>query len=690
MSVQTSRGAAPGARAAAAECAAYLVAAHSRVWLTALRWVRLERLPHVSTTARTMSPQALALSKHHCRVRSLRICCLPSAQRVRCCGYLLALLLGALPAASWAISTQLSGMTGPAATNVINYLKTIDIPNDARPDAYRRRINAAIVKALKAYGYYAAEITITSLTQRQVAVNIVPGEPVTVRGLNIELLGEADRDDVFSALVKGSALVADKGKPLSHYNYETLKTALSTLAAQRGYFDAHYTLSRIEVRPWEQRADIVLVFDGGKRYTYGDIRYRGVQIDRHKIEAMRPFKSGDYYLADDLSRYNQRLSDAGWFRSIAIKPELKAPASADSDVVEVASPKIAGRQAAAQAAVNAAAGGHERALDHRGSADIDVTVTPADRHRFETSVGFSTDEGPRTRLSWNQPWTNTAGDSWNNSLYLSSKKQILSGLYSIPLANPLRDRYDLEYGIKRINDSDTNSVRKYFTPARVWRFGNGWEQRLYVTFASERFTQADDADTVYMTMPGMAWTRTQVDHVRFPMQGNKQTLSVEAASHQLLSDVTFLRAEASTQWITHLGHDNRFFGRLLGGTTVTDDFHRLPPSLRFFAGGDSSIRGYAYNDVAPRNAQGSLIGGQHLAVGTLEYQRRVAGNWWAAMFYDAGSVWETTWTAEDVKRAAGVGVRWQSIVGPIRLDVAHPFDSKEDSWRLHFAIGPEF
>lgn len=631
-------------------------------------------------------PHSLASKPHSLRASSKSVWYIASMMLMRTTASLMALTLSMMPLTGWAIDTRLDGMTGPAATNVINYLKTIDIPDDANPEVYRRQINAAIVKALKAHGYYSPDITISSLSRSKVKVKIEPGDPVTLHGLNIEVLGEADHDDAFSALVRASALMADKGKPLSHYNYATLKTELSTLAAQRGYFDAHYMLSRIEVRPWEHRADIILVLDSGKRYTYGDIRYRGLQINQDKLETMRPFSSGDYYLADDLSRYNQRMSDAGWFRSIAIKPELRAASSAEDDTVEVATPT--------SSLGNSASGGtvsDSVAFNDRGHADIDVTVTPADRHRFETSIGFSTDEGPRTKLSWNQPWVNAEGDSWNNSLYLSKKRQVLSGRYSIPLANPLRDRFDMEYGIKRINENDTNSVRKDFTPSRVWKFENGWEQRLYITFAFERFTQADDSDSVYMSMPGIAWTRTSVDNVRFPMQGNKQTLTVEGASRYFMnSDVTFLRSEASTQWISHLGNDNRYFARLVGGMIATDDFHRLPPSLRFFAGGDNSIRGYSYNDVAPRNASGDLIGGQHMVVGTLEYQRRIAGNWWGAAFYDAGSVWETSPTADDIKRSAGLGIRWQSIVGPIRFDIAHPFDSKEDSWRLHFAIGPEF
>lgn len=580
-----------------------------------------------------------------------------------------AVVLAGATTPAWALSVDLTGVTGLVATNVVNYLKPIKVAEDSEPEAYRQQVRRYTLDALKAYGYYSPEVTITSLDRNRVVLEIAPGEPVVVHTLQVAVEGEAGDDEPFEKALKDSPLLEDEGKPLSHAHYELLKTELSTLAAQRGYFDAEFLPSRIEVRPWENRADIFLVMHSGKRYTFGEVRYKGSQIEQRRLEQMRPFNPGDPYLADDLSQYNQRLSDSGWFRSISIKPHLNAAA----DVVELAPGE------SAPAPTSSA----------RGEAPINITVTPADRHRFETSVGYATDVGPRTQLTWKQPWVNDEGDSWTNTLYLSGKTQRISGTYKKPLARPLHDRYEFDYGLERVSENDTSSVQAYVTPARVWRFENGWEQRIYVRFAQEHFTQADDKDTIFMIMPGIAWTRTAVDNPRFPMQGNRQTLKLEGASSQLGSDVTFARADATTQWITHLGNDNRFFGRLRLGTINTEDFHRLPPSLRFFAGGDNSLRGYGYNDIAPRNASGELIGGEHLWVSTLEYQRRISGNWWAATFMDAGNVMDH-WSSGDVKRSAGVGVRWQTIVGPIRVDIAHPFDSKEDAWRLHFAIGPEF
>ena len=130
-------------------------------------------------------------------------------------------------------------------------------------------------------------------------------------------------------------------------------------------------------------------------------------------------------------------------------------------------------------------------------------------------------------------------------------------------------------------------------------------------------------------------------------------------------------------------------GRIGGGATATDTFDKIPPSLRFFAGGDQSVRGYSYESLSPENDDGELLGGQHMLTASAEYQRRVTGNWWGATFVDTGNAFNAWWP-EELKTGAGVGIRWISPVGPVRFDIAHPFDNEEDAWRLHFAIGPEF
>lgn len=140
-----------------------------------------------------------------------------------------------------------------------------------------------------------------------------------------------------------------------------------------------------------------------------------------------------------------------------------------------------------------------------------------------------------------------------------------------------------------------------------------------------------------------------------------------------------------TTWIR--GNKNhRGIVRVNGGWMDTDNFEKVPPSLRFFAGGDNSVRGYKYQSISPLDASGQLAGGRYLATGSLEYQYRVYGNWWVAAFTDAGDAWDN---APDWKTSAGLGIRWASPVGPVRFDVAHGFENENDEFMIHFTLGPE-
>jgi translocation and assembly module TamA len=132
--------------------------------------------------------------------------------------------------------------------------------------------------------------------------------------------------------------------------------------------------------------------------------------------------------------------------------------------------------------------------------------------------------------------------------------------------------------------------------------------------------------------------------------------------------------------------DHQFVGRGDLGYIVTDDFDGVPYNLRYFAGGDQSVRGYDYESLSPEE-DGLLLGGQVLAVGSLEYNYQFRDGWRAAVFADAGNAYDENFSNE-TKYGVGVGVRWASPVGPIRVDVAAGVSEDSVPIRLHFFIGP--
>jgi translocation and assembly module TamA len=111
-------------------------------------------------------------------------------------------------------------------------------------------------------------------------------------------------------------------------------------------------------------------------------------------------------------------------------------------------------------------------------------------------------------------------------------------------------------------------------------------------------------------------------------------------------------------------------------------------SHRFFAGGDRSIRGYEYQSLGPENSKGDVVGGTYLAVASLEYEHLVRDDWGVAAFVDSGNAFHDD--LDQVYTGAGLGVRWYSPIGPVRLDLAHPFDDPDNDVRVHLGIGPEF
>jgi translocation and assembly module TamA len=123
------------------------------------------------------------------------------------------------------------------------------------------------------------------------------------------------------------------------------------------------------------------------------------------------------------------------------------------------------------------------------------------------------------------------------------------------------------------------------------------------------------------------------------------------------------------------------------GVTAEESFDELPPSVRFFAGGDNSVRGYDFEALGPVDDAGEVIGGSSLAVTSVEYEHRIKAKWSLAIFVDSGNAFEGS--EFEPKTGAGIGTRWQSPLGPIRVDVAHPFDDTQDNWRLHITLGPD-
>ena len=553
------------------------------------------------------------------------------------------------------IRLQVEGLSGELQKNVRAQLSTIE-SDEVTPDRrFQARVDDAIRSGLRALGYYEPTIEFELRPPpekgRQVLLaRVSAGKPVLIGGTDVVLRGGARTDSDYLALLKERPAI---GSVLNHSDYTHFKSDLTRIALRKGYFDSEFNKSQLGVSVERRQAFWDIDYDSGQRYRFGAVTFENSQIREEYLQNLLPFHQGDYYQSSDLAELNRRLSATGWFNSVVVAPQFD----------EARESKI---------------------LPLHG------VLSPRTENTIETGVGYSTDVGPRVRATWRKPWVNSYGHSLTTSASVSAPEQQLDFGYKIPLLkNPIEQYYLVQGGFKRTDLNDTESDSTTLAVSRFWDLSSGWQRAINLRWSLDHFTQADVTNTTMLFYPGVMISRTRSRGGLMPTWGDSQRYSIDYSNTAWGSDVDFIVMQAQNVWIRTLMDKHRFVVRGNLGWIDTGDFDRVPPDLRFFAGGDRSIRGYKYKSIAPRNDEGKLIGASKLATGSLEYQYNVTGRWWGAVFVDGGEavsdIRNSNW-----KTGAGVGVRWQSPVGPIKLDFAVPVgDKDEHGLQFYIGLGPE-
>ncbi len=559
-------------------------------------------------------------------------------------------LLAAAPAGAEVV---LAGIDGALSANVLAHLSVDEEPCDVprwRVEQQYQAAPARIREALQALGYYEPAIT----PQLEFAdecwratFTVAPGEPVRIRGLDVALEGEAAQNTSFTAALAESGL--KQGDVLDHGAYERLKRRWSDLAVERGYADAQFTANRIDVYPQERVADIVLHFESGRRYTFGDVQFQQNALSDSLARSYLTFHPGDFYDARQLTTLYVSLADSGYFQTIDVRP-----LEADRERHEI---------------------------------PIEVALVGSRRRQISYGVGYSTDTGPRFRFTRNNRRFNDRGHQFGVTAQLSPVISEVAASYRIPFGDPRTEWVSFDTGVKSEDTDSSESDSFQFGARRVLLRPGDWTRTQLLTLLIEDFEVADQVGRSRLLMPGIAWTRIRADNSIRPQRGHKIELEVRGAADDLGSDTSFGQVIARGKWIWSLPSLARFIVRSDVGATAEKSFEELPASVRFFAGGDNSVRGYDFEALGPVDADGEVIGGSKLVTASLEYEHPVLMRWSVAAFVDSGNAFERG--SLDSKTGVGIGARWQSPLGPIRVDLAHPLDDETESWRLHISLGPD-
>ncbi len=565
------------------------------------------------------------------------------------------LLLASGTALAANVRLQVEGLTGALQKNVRAQLSTIESDEVTADQRFRARVDDAIRDGLKALGYYEPtidfELRPPPAKGRQVLIaRVSPGTPVRVGGTDVILRGGARTDSDYLDLLKTRPAI---GTVLNHNDYDSFKKGLTSVALRKGYFDSAFNKSQLGIALDRHQAFWDIDYDSGQRYRFGKVTFEGSQIRDEYLQNLVPFKEGDEYQTKDLAELNRRLSATGWFNSVIVAPEFEKSRKT-------------------------------KVLPLHG------VVSPRTQNTIETGVGYSTDVGPRVKATWRKPWINSYGHSFTTSTSISAPEQQLDFSYKVPLLkNPLEQYYLVQGGFKRTDLNDTEADSTTLALSRYWDLSSGWQRAINLRWSLDHFTQGSVTNTTMLLYPGVMISRTRSRGGLMPTWGDSQRYSIDYSNTAWGSDVDFSVLQAQNVWIRTLYDRHRFVVRGNLGWIETGDFDRVPPDLRFFAGGDRSIRGYKYKSISPEDSEGKLKGASKLATGSLEYQYNVTGKWWGAAFVDSGEAVSDI-RRSDFKTGAGVGVRWESPVGPVKLDFALPIaDDDKHDLQFYIGLGPE-
>jgi len=534
--------------------------------------------------------------------------------------------------------------------NIENHIGDLGDRDERELLRYSRIAREQAQKALQALGYYNAVIDSEVIAGEppRLSLRVKPGPPVRLRTVRVRVEGSAAELKSF----QNPQGALEPGTTLNHGRYEEIKQRIANQASRFGFFEGRFTRQRLAVDPRENFADIELVFESGPRYHLGEVSFEGdAPFDADLLERMVPFEPGTPYDSEWVAELSQALQSSGYFDGVRVDAN---PANASDQRIPVS-----------------------------------VLLTTREPRTLGLGLGFSTDVGPRIRLDWTRHWVNPQGHSYGAEAELSAPRQNVGLWYDVPLDPPLTDklRYAGGYQYEELGDND--SLSRLLTVGPEWhrRLDNGWKRVWSLKWQHEEYRLGDDSGVSTLLMPGIAYSLLRSDNRIDPNRGYRLEFELAGAKQGLISDADLIHANAMLKGLGTLFERHRFLGSVQLGANITDEYTQVPPSLRYFAGGDQSVRGYDYQSLSPTNSDGDRIGGRYQFAVSAEYQYSLTEKWRVATFMDQGNAFNSA-DFPSLKSSVGVGVRWVSPVGPIRLDLAHPLDG-DGGVRLHFSMGPE-
>lgn len=596
---------------------------------------------------------------------SLPLCRLtPILISTRYCMFLAGIfLLLILTTVAWAaepIEVVVEGVEGAALTNVQAALVLpAGLVSAGKVDRlwlerFVGNADEKVLSALEPFGYYNARVTVTLNTVGaggyRLRIGVDPGKPVLISAVKVGLVGPGAHELLLKKLVAGFPM--KKGDVLLQPKYEEVKGVLKSQAQKLGYLDADFPVHEIRIDRDKTVAVIDLLLETGKQYHFDGTTIEGApDYPNGFLLRNLTYKSGEVFSYDKLGETQFNFTNSERFKEVIVTPEKK---EAQGDEVPVL-----------------------------------VQLKQAPRWSIRPGVGYGTDTGGRFSLHYRDLNLFHLGHELSGNLEIAERLQGLAINYTVPRLGDIRSSTSLQLNLQHEDVITYSSRLASLELDRNYGLGKGRLLTAYIKLQQEDFTVGGQNSSSRLVLPGLRYNENHYDNLIRPSRGYRYALEVRGTHELLGSDTRLLQSIAEGGYITPLPWRLSLQVRgKVGFTPLCGPLTNLPPDLRFFAGGDRSVRSYSYQSLGPQDATGQVVGGKDLLFGSIEIERALFKNWGISIFYDAGNAFDSFLDIH-FAQGAGPGLHYYTPVGSLNLYVARQLGVSNPHIHIDFTVGLE-
>lgn len=571
---------------------------------------------------------------------------------------------------AWAdIDVEIKGVNDELRRNVLTYLsferykKRPNVDRDTL-DRLLNRVEREVQAALRPFGYYDPKVQ-ASLEERghdswRVHIQIDPGQPVIVTSVDVRVSGSGEHDPLFTHIT--AHLPLSVGARLSHAAYEELKSELQRTTSTYGYLDARMTTNELLVDPEQHTARVTLALETGERYYFGGTVIEQDTIADALVRRYLRYKQGDPFDMTLLLRTQFALDDSQYFATLEVLP-------GEPDRV------------------------------HR-TVPIKITAKPNKRNRYSVGPGYGTDTGPRATVTWEDRRLNAEGHRLTTYVQEASRQTELKTDYIIPIGDPALEKLTFEFKIDNQTPGDLTTKDVSIGPS-ITQVRGSWQTVYYVNAVHAITEDVAERFTDQLLVPGIELASVPKGYLGEDLFTRAFTAELRGSAPAFGADSQFIQLHVQAERSFDLVPKWHLLLRDEVGATIVSHFNQLPGSMRFFAGGDRSVRGFAYEELSPTETvpvlgptnkpvigangvpetQTIRIGGKDILTGTVEVERDLPRNFGVAVFFDYGNAFDRF--GDSLLYAAGFGVRYRLPVLTFGVDLAQPLNRPGAGPRLN-------